>query len=108
MSKVITSPVEEFPGTVTLYDPMTLPMVLAFNRGSKAAGEAEDALEKISLHLPGILGCVEKWDIEGVPPDRQNVANFPFTPLAPAIRLMSWLISEVNKVMFATAEVPND
>jgi hypothetical protein len=107
MSKVIVSPVAEFPGTVTLYDPLTLPMVQVFNRGLDASKEQDEAVDKIISYLPGLLGCIQKWDIPGIPPEMQNVDNFPGSPLAAVCNLVAWLIREINKVMIPSIAVPN-
>lgn len=39
MSKVIKSPVDKFPGTVTLYDPLSFPQVIAIEKATVASRE---------------------------------------------------------------------
>jgi hypothetical protein len=106
MSKVVTSPVKKWPGTVTLSDPLSFPQALAF----EDAIDAVNALEKPSQHrlnytlLPAVLGCVEKWELEGLgdPP-----SPFPATPSVASARLITWLIREVTALFQEADEVPN-
>ena len=67
MSKVITSPVKRFPGTVTLSDPLTFPQSLAVEDALDAAQELGEVSVRRQNYtvLPGLMECVEEWDIEG-------------------------------------------
>ena len=65
MSKTIKSPVKEFPGTVDLHDPLTMPMVVAFEKAideTIALGEARQS-EIDYTALPGIFACVKFWNL---------------------------------------------
>ena len=109
MSKKIESPVKRFPGSVTLYDPLTYPQVIAFQDATAAAGELEKATwMKLRFALmPGILACVDSWEVEGVP-EKPNVDNFPATPLVSAGELVNWLQEEITTLLVEADTVPNE
>jgi hypothetical protein len=111
MSKVIKSPVDHFAGEVTLSDPLNFPQVFAF-RDAMAAGralipqveddaesdEAEvDQLEYNFAVLPGILACVEKWDLDNVPANPE-LDTFPATPSLESNEMLAWLLGEVVSI----------
>jgi hypothetical protein len=104
MSKVITSPVKRFPGTVTLSDPLTFPQALAWEKALAAARETggNSMLAVNAALLPGVFACIEKWDIVGVsnPPQADT---FPATPGKPVAELIGWLVGEVAR-LFDDAE----
>jgi hypothetical protein len=109
MPKVITSPVKRFPGTVTLSDPLTFPQVIAFQDALGAVGELEKttwARLRYAL-LPGIISCVEKWELEGVS-EHPNIDTFPCTPLVSAGKLVDWLQEEVTALLVEAETVPNE
>ena len=109
MSKVITSPVKKWPGSVTLSDPLTVPQAMAFEE-SLALARAEENQEitraKIAgLLLPGICACVEKWELEGlgiVTPE-----NYPATPKLASALLLAWLMKEITELFNEADEIPN-
>ena len=99
MSKVITSPVKKWPGTVTLHDPLTLPMCAAFERSNANAHALQDQAPtrseiQVAL-LSGVLACVERFDLTGLP-EQIGVENFPGSPRVESARLINWLVSEVS------------
>jgi hypothetical protein len=51
--------------------------------------------------LPGIIACVEKWELEGIgnPPD-----PFPASPRADSRDLIAWLISVITRVYMGEEE----
>lgn len=108
MSKVITSPIERFSGTVVLSDPLTYPQVFAFEDALGAVRELGDeatARRTYYAILPGILACVEEWHLEGVPakPTRDT---FPASPGDSAARLLAWLLNEVTALNDEAKNVP--
>lgn len=109
MSKVIVSPVKRFSGTVTLSDPLTFPQVIgleeSFARRSELGDDPTFAQAVYAL-LPGLLPCVEKWELSGFP---ATVAadNFPATPRDSVARLIAWLVKEVSALYKEAEEVPN-
>ena len=117
MPRQITSPVEKWPGTVTLCDPLTFPQVVGLQ---DAFADVETAREKAqvknrvltqakldSILLEPVCACVQKWELDGFPED-VSVETFPATPQKPAAELVAWLIGEVMKIYTGeTAPVPN-
>jgi hypothetical protein len=82
MSRVIQSPVKKWAGSVTLADPLTFPAFIAWNDAMRDAHQYRatdekpgDYLRYSAAVLPGILACVEKWELKGFSPD-----PFPATP----------------------------
>ena len=105
MSKVIECPVKRFPGTVTLSDPLTFPQVFAIQDALEAAGELGDEIQVLRYNhaiLPGVIECVEKWELEGVP-NPPDADNFPATPAEASARLVAWLVGEISD-LFNEAE----
>ena len=106
MSKVITSPVKRWPGTVILSDPLTFPQVFAVEDMFKAREELD---EKASINrvnhvmLPGITACVEEWHL-----DNFTVDPFPATPLKSVTELIAWLVEEIAVLFQEAEEIPND
>lgn len=108
MSKVITSPVDKWPGTVTLHDPLTFPQVLAFQDALDEAralgGEASVSKVNYTL-LPGIFQCVETWELDGIG-ENPTPDTFPASPALSSAKLISWLIEEVTALFQEANEVP--
>lgn len=100
MSKVITSPVKRWPGTVTIADPLTLAQVAAFERAIKRAeilrrdNPEPTRAELDAAHLPGLLSCVESHALSGIA-SPLGVDNFPGTPRIDSARLIEWLMMEI-------------
>ena len=109
MPKRIESPVERFPGYVVLHNPLTYPRVMAFQ---DAIGEVQELGDTTWIKLrytlmPGILACVESWEIDGVPED-PTPDNIPATPLVAAGELVNWLQDEITALLVETETVPNE
>jgi hypothetical protein len=106
MSKVITSPVKRWPGTVTLADPLSFPQAIAVEEALDTVRDSDNPSRQEINHalLPAIMGCVEKWNLEGMadPPD-----PFPATPSVSSAQLLSWLFREVTALFMEDTEVPN-
>lgn len=96
MGKIITCPVKRWPGTVTLHDPLTLPMVASLERSISNGRALVDPTkgEIDAAMLPGVLACVEAVNLQGVPP-ALGVDNFPGSPRRSSAELFSWLLREV-------------
>lgn len=124
MSKVLTSPVKRWPGTITIPDFLTidqaikweeavkradsiLPECEPFKKGEKLTDKQVDNISAktsakwVGMILPGILACVESWNI-GIDPN-----NFPATPPISRIKLISWIMSEISKLYEEENEIPN-
>ena len=108
MSKLITSPVKRWPGSVTLADPLSFPQVFAFE---DALAEATKLGEDITVErqyyalLPGVCACVEQWNLDGL--GRLTAETFPATPRKSATQLLSWLMEEVSGLFREAEEIPN-
>jgi len=63
-------------------------------------------LELDKIRVPGILACVEKWDLENfeLMPD----GSLPFTPRLDSHRLIAWIHDELRRVFLGELEVPNE
>lgn len=109
MSKIITSPVRRYPGTVKISDPLTFPQAFAFSDAldaARALDENATLMQYNHVMLAGICVCVEEWHIQGLP-EVVDPDTFPATPARASAELAAWLISEVAN-LFAEAEtVPN-
>ena len=124
MSKTITSPVKEFPGSVELPDYLTFPQALIYEQSildtqvlfSEAWEDSgieegdEDASISISQirydseMIKAICACVESWDLKGLgqlAPD-----TFPATPRQASKELVAWLYEEITYLF--SPEVPNE
>lgn len=125
MSKVLESPVKRWPGTITIPDFLTIPQAIAWE---EAIGNANEILpeaepfvkdEKLttsqinrisaswstkwtSLVLPGIMACVESWNLEGL-----DHNNFPATPPLSRVKLVAWIVNEIKKLYDEAEEIPN-
>ncbi len=81
MSKIITSPVDRRPGTVTLADPLTLPQVIAIQDASEQIQVEKNRLrdlglvntfstgKQVMIIWPALNLCIEAWAIEGLDQD---------------------------------------
>ncbi len=110
MSKIITSPVDKWPGTVTLSDPLTFPQALAVEDALAAAKElGEEASQRRQNYtvLPGLLGCVEEWDLENFPKN-PTADTFPSTPAKPNAEIIGWLIDEIIGLYYEAEPDPNE
>ncbi|TET82458.1 MAG: hypothetical protein E3J37_07265 [Anaerolineales bacterium] len=115
MAKIIESPVEHFKGTVELSDPLTFPQVIAFQDAVRETmnlinenGRENIALAKLHYAmLPGILPCIEKWQLKNLP-KKLTIKNFPATPMTAAGLLVDWLRDEITSLVVEAETVPNE
>lgn len=109
MPKIITSPVSQWQGTVTIADPLYLPQVEAI----EAAFDFKPDGEKVWLSvldknkLPAIFACVEKWNLENFP-DAPTLETFPLSPRPASTKLITWLWQEICAVYLGEVIVPNE
>ena len=108
MSKVITSPVAKWPGTVTISDPLTLPQAIAVEHAINAVMALEGASQRVVNYtlLPGICQCVEAWNLEGL--GALTAETFPATPRKASAELAAWLVNEVTALYKDAEEIPNE
>jgi len=107
MAKIITSPTEKWPGTVTLSDPLSFPQALAFQDALEEArklGDNASAQQVNYLLLPGIIACVEKWGLDGI--GTPTPETFPATPALSSAKLIGWLVGEISQLYQEANEVP--
>jgi hypothetical protein len=107
MSRILTSPVPEFPGTITLPDHLCLEQVLAYEDGINTAKAYADgggeSLTKInSFYLPIFESCITERSIVGWDD------KFPMTPRLASAKLANWLMTEINKMYAGETEIPNE
>ena len=108
MSKVITSPVERWPGTVTLTDPITFPQY-AIIEDCLVIANGKHGLASYQLAMfPAILAVAEKWELGGDFPIKLTAENFPFRPKEDRNSLMNCLINEILYIFNGEHKDPND
>jgi hypothetical protein len=100
VSKLIHSPVDKFPGDVTLYDPVPYPAYIAWEKSVKFGGEAQDSEKQLAL-FDGAKAMCEKWDIPNF-----DIDNPPATPRTAVLNLLAWLVTEIGKVIAGESD-PN-
>lgn len=105
MSKTIASPVKKWPGSVTLQDPMLFPAYMQLKACLDDAQIVDDAAQKMSVTLPGICVCVEKWELKDL--GQITPETFPASPLKASAELFAWLMGEVMGLLMEAEEVPN-
>lgn len=111
MSKVITSPVKRFSGTVTLSYPLTYPQYSAWRKAIDTLPDGATLGDTVSddslvlAMLPGICACVEKWELAGMG-EHVSPVDFPATPRIASAKLLIWLISEINNIIAEEDESP--
>ena len=118
MSKVITSKIKKWAGSVTIADPLTLPQVelieAAFDATAKISKDVEADNDSRIIFLtaydkpriPAILACVEKWELENfaLMPD----GGIPMSPRRESYKLIEWLFGEIRAVYLGELEIPNE
>ena len=106
--KIITSTVKKWPGTVTLHDPLTIPQVLTLETAIVAAnslGEGATRTAADAAILPGLLACVERFDLAGLPA-QIGAETFPGTPRRSSAELIAWLTKEIMRLYAEANDVP--
>lgn len=111
MSKVITSPIERWKGSVVIADPLTIPQAQLIEAGMKQPEADADGKYWLSaedgMELPAIIACVEKWELSNMP-EKITADNFPASPRKDSHALISWLFKEIMNVYAGEALVPNE
>lgn len=103
----IPSPVKRWPGKVLLPDFLTFPQFSAFREALDAASEEPNSLKSDQLLLPGIMACVEKWELNSGFPENVTAQTFPATPLKASVKLIRTLRDELLKIIVEEEEIPN-
>jgi len=111
MTRLITSPVKRWPGTVTIADPITLPQYIAWCDALDVVNRVKNngaatGPRRIQAVLPGVLACVTDWQIEGLP--LPTAETWPMKPRAACVELANWLFKEVSRVIDEEESLPNE
>lgn len=107
MSRQIVSPVKRLPGNVLLCDPLTFPQYRAFVEALDKAQKSELQSDYDASILPGIIACVERWEVSGFP-EVVTPETFPATPRKASNQIITWLVREITKLIVEADEVPNE
>jgi len=110
MPKVLTSPVERWPGTVVLPDYFNFGQLMAWDHAMLAAQEVIERsgtwTEVDKVLLSGFLACVTEWKLSSFP-ESVSVETFPAHPRKARRKLFSWLTDEITRAIAEGDEVPN-
>jgi hypothetical protein len=110
MSKVVSFTSDKWGGTVTFYDPLTMEQEAAWEyaiAAFQAAREKGGGLSAQNLALlPGIIVCVEAWNLKGFP-ERITLENFPTRPKDERAKLIAWLVTNITELYMESVDVPN-
>lgn len=110
MSKIVTSNIKRFQGTVTLRDQLDFPLVAKWEEGLGIirAGEKDfTTIEKVMYPL--IVDFVEAWGLTNILPAESGKfpAFAPGTSAASIHALVAWLITECQNI-YNGSEDPNE
>jgi hypothetical protein len=109
VSRVITSPIKRFPGTVILSDPLTFPQTFEFEDSLRSVNDIRESGDITRLRyalLPGVLACIEEWHLNSGFPERPALDNFPSTPRQSVAQLIDWLVEEISALYRESDDVP--
>ena len=104
MSKTITSPVVEFPGTVVLNTAPNLVQVENFLE-ARFSKDLEQKERNRAL-FAAVCDLIETWQITGQPASPTN-ETFVAVPYIPARMLIEWLIGEITMLIAGERAIPN-
>jgi hypothetical protein len=111
MSKTVLYKDEPFVGSVTFSDPLSLEQEAAIERAnaemqrtiSQLGGPQFGSSALIAAILPGILMCLEKIQLNGIP-ENVTLQTWPTRPRVAVSTLVAWLLVEVSKLYNDSAE----
>jgi hypothetical protein len=106
MSKVIQSPVKRWHGTITIASPLTYPQYLAYEEALAASKGMKSPSRKYSALLPGLLACVESFNLQNFPAN-VTAETFPATPVIASYKLLNSIIVAVSAEATEADEAPN-
>jgi hypothetical protein len=98
MSRVITSPVAKYPGTITLVYPVPLDNYLDWMDANAAVMASDKTKDKIKAYLPGACALIESAQVEGLA-EHPGMSDFQKLTGPPSFEFVLWLISECQKLM---------
>lgn len=104
MSKEIKSPVKKFPGSVIVKSPLPYPDYIAWEKAVSGKEDEEVTQGENELSLwGGISAVVEEWNIKDF-----DLENPLATPRQPVLKLLTWLITEIGKIINEVEESPKE
>jgi len=115
MSKVITSPIARWSGSITIANPITEAQAIEIERTLAVIKEADERVDEKSnfkdlqhalnksAKLRVVLVCVEKWELKDF-----TVDPFPFSPKGDSDKLITFLFDEILAVYEGDAFIPNE
>lgn len=118
MSKLVQSKIEQYQGSVTLADPLTISQARIIEAGMRPPEDDEYFVnskgDKVYYYtvddekqIPAILACVEKWELENLP-NPVTLDNFPASPRKATHQLIDWLFGEIKKIYIGELQIPNE
>jgi len=108
MGKTIISPVDRFPGAITIPDWLTIPQAQAWETALREVetmrkGDANLAdVEYLVAWWSGISAVVEAWDLQGFSHDPLQT-----TPRGAVIQLFGWIIDAITGLYMDASDIPN-
>jgi hypothetical protein len=111
MSKTVEYKGTHFAGSVTFSDPLRIDQEAAFEEAQAAfqrelallGGAARGPAAIVQAILPGLLACIEKFSISGIP-ENVTLETWPLRPRLAMVELVAWLIAEVGKLYADSTE----
>lgn len=107
MARVIQSPSKKYSGSITLPEFLTFPQLDAAETAFDEAhelGEVRFTKWRRAI-LPGLLACVERWDLENFP-QPVTVENFPATPRVEVGEIINAVLGVVSALVSGAEVVP--
>lgn len=116
MSRAVESPVKRWPGKIWLPDTLNFAQYLAWKQAvQKAEALGEVTIENAAVQpemslalLPGLLACVERWELSGTFPATVTVETFPAAPRTASIKLLTAVTLAVNQLVKEQDDDPNE
>ena len=108
MSRIITSPVQEFPGTVTISEPVLYPQYLQYRRLMVESDQAHTDGRFVDQEIAAwgaLVACIETFDVPGF--ESNDPTQFPASPRRAVIDLLQFIVGEVRKVIVGEEHIPN-
>jgi hypothetical protein len=106
----IISESKRWPGSVTVFDQLTLPQVELIERALEPVEPGPDGriflTAKDKKIIPALLVCVEKWDLANFPTP-PTLDAWPMTPRKESHALIDQLWRALMDVYTGEQEVPN-
>jgi hypothetical protein len=110
MSKTVAYKGKKWAGSVTFFDPLTILQAsnyeMARENGRAFESFGKDSAVYASAIIPGVLKCVEKWNLEGIP-EGITLDNIPLKPHKERAEFVEWLVTNVEELYKDTDDIPN-